>query len=115
MAVAALGGFALIGYQGLFITMLAEMAGPRRVGAGQEGFEQRPVVEDLLLLRELAVDVVPERFHRPAGLQALKPFLEEQEPLVDQTPELGEHTDEVLAEFGFSKDEISKLRADKTL
>jgi predicted MFS family arabinose efflux permease len=31
--VAALGGFALIGYQGLWITLLAEMAGPRRVGA----------------------------------------------------------------------------------
>jgi predicted MFS family arabinose efflux permease len=33
VAVAALGGFALIGYQGLWITLLAEMAGPRRVGA----------------------------------------------------------------------------------
>ena len=33
VALAALGGFALIGYQGLFITLLAEMAGPRRVGA----------------------------------------------------------------------------------
>ena len=30
---AAFAGFALIGYQGLFITLLAEMAGPRRVGA----------------------------------------------------------------------------------
>ena len=28
---------------------------------------------------------------------------------------LGEHTDEILAEFGFSKDEIGKLRAEKTL
>ena len=28
---------------------------------------------------------------------------------------LGEHTDEVLAEFGFGKDEIGKLRASKTL
>ena len=28
---------------------------------------------------------------------------------------LGEHTDEILAEFGFSKDEIGKLRAAKTL
>jgi len=28
---------------------------------------------------------------------------------------MGEHTDEVLAEFGFNKDEISKLRAEKTL
>ena len=33
VALAALGGFALIGYQGLWITLLAEMAGPRRVGA----------------------------------------------------------------------------------
>jgi ACS family hexuronate transporter-like MFS transporter len=32
VALAALGGFALIGYQGLWITLLAEMAGPRRVG-----------------------------------------------------------------------------------
>jgi len=31
--VAAFGGFALIGYQGLWITMVAELAGPRRVGA----------------------------------------------------------------------------------
>jgi MFS family permease len=33
VALAALAGFALIGYQGLWITLLAEMAGPRRVGA----------------------------------------------------------------------------------
>lgn len=33
VVVAALGGFALIGYQGLWITLLAELAGPRRVGA----------------------------------------------------------------------------------
>jgi MFS family permease len=32
-AVAAFGGFALIGYQGLYITMVAELAGPARVGA----------------------------------------------------------------------------------
>jgi MFS transporter, ACS family, aldohexuronate transporter len=31
--VAAFAGFALIGYQGLWITMVAELAGPRRVGA----------------------------------------------------------------------------------
>ncbi len=31
--VAAFAGFALIGYQGLFITFVAETAGPRRVGA----------------------------------------------------------------------------------
>jgi predicted MFS family arabinose efflux permease len=31
--VAALAGLALIGYQGLWITMVAEIAGPRRVGA----------------------------------------------------------------------------------
>jgi MFS family permease len=30
---AAFAGFALIGYQGLWITLVAEMAGPRRVGA----------------------------------------------------------------------------------
>jgi crotonobetainyl-CoA:carnitine CoA-transferase CaiB-like acyl-CoA transferase len=35
--------------------------------------------------------------------------------IVAPPPMLGEHTDEVLTEFGFSKDEISKLRADKTL
>jgi crotonobetainyl-CoA:carnitine CoA-transferase CaiB-like acyl-CoA transferase len=35
--------------------------------------------------------------------------------IVAATPLLGEHTDEVLAEFGFGKDEISKLRAEKTL
>jgi MFS family permease len=33
VALAALGGFALIGYQGLWITMIAEVAGPARVGA----------------------------------------------------------------------------------
>jgi MFS family permease len=33
VALAALGGFALIGYQGLWITMIAEVAGPERVGA----------------------------------------------------------------------------------
>jgi MFS transporter, ACS family, hexuronate transporter len=31
--VAAFAGFALVGYQGLWITLLAETAGPRRVGA----------------------------------------------------------------------------------
>ena len=35
--------------------------------------------------------------------------------IVAATPLLGEHTDEVLGEFGFSKDDISKLRAEKTL
>ena len=33
VVLAALAGFALIGYQGLWITLLAELAGPRRVGA----------------------------------------------------------------------------------
>jgi MFS family permease len=33
VVLAAFGGFALIGYQGLWITLLAELAGPRRVGA----------------------------------------------------------------------------------
>jgi formyl-CoA transferase len=35
--------------------------------------------------------------------------------IVAPPPLMGEHTDEVLAEFGFDKDEISKLRAEKTL
>jgi formyl-CoA transferase len=35
--------------------------------------------------------------------------------IVAPPPLMGEHTDEVLAEFGFNKDEISKLRAEKTL
>lgn len=35
--------------------------------------------------------------------------------IVAPPPLIGEHTDEVLGEFGFSKDEINKLRADKTL
>jgi len=35
--------------------------------------------------------------------------------IVAPPPMLGEHTDEILAEFGFQKDEINKLRASKTL
>jgi crotonobetainyl-CoA:carnitine CoA-transferase CaiB-like acyl-CoA transferase len=35
--------------------------------------------------------------------------------IVAPPPLMGEHTEEVLAEFGFNKDEISKLRAEKTL
>jgi len=35
--------------------------------------------------------------------------------IVAPPPMIGEYTDEVLGEFGFSKDEINKLRADKTL
>jgi len=30
--------------------------------------------------------------------------------LVSSAPEYGEHTDEILAEFGYSKDDISRLR-----
>jgi MFS family permease len=33
VAVAAVAGLALIGYQGLWVTMIAEAAGPQRVGA----------------------------------------------------------------------------------
>ena len=35
--------------------------------------------------------------------------------IVAPPPMLGEHTDEILAEFGFGKDEIGKLHADKVL
>ena len=35
--------------------------------------------------------------------------------IVAPPPMLGEHTDEVLAEFGFSKDEIGKLHAAKVV
>jgi formyl-CoA transferase len=35
--------------------------------------------------------------------------------IVAPPPLLGEHTDEILAEFGFGKDEIGKLHADKVL
>ncbi len=33
-------------------------------------------------------------------------------PLVTATPELGEHTDQVLAELGYDASEIGALRAD---
>ncbi|MFL5032487.1 MAG: CaiB/BaiF CoA transferase family protein [Xanthobacteraceae bacterium] len=35
--------------------------------------------------------------------------------IVAPPPTLGEHTDEILSEFGFDKDEIGKLRADKVV
>ena len=37
------------------------------------------------------------------------------EPPRRPTPERGEHTDAVLAEFGFSPDEVAALRAKRAL
>jgi len=34
---------------------------------------------------------------------------------VTRSPLLGEHTDEVLAELGFGKDQIAALRAEKVI
>jgi len=35
--------------------------------------------------------------------------------MATRPPEFGEQTDEVLAEFGFTKDEIGKLKAAKVV
>jgi crotonobetainyl-CoA:carnitine CoA-transferase CaiB-like acyl-CoA transferase len=35
--------------------------------------------------------------------------------MVARPPEFGEQTDEVLAEFGFTRDEIGQLRQDKVI
>jgi formyl-CoA transferase len=35
--------------------------------------------------------------------------------IVSPTPELGEHTDEVFAEFGFSPEEVAALRRAKAI
>ena len=35
--------------------------------------------------------------------------------MVARPPEFGEHTEEVLAEFGFGADEIKELRAQKVV
>ena len=34
---------------------------------------------------------------------------------VTRSPLLGEHTDEVLAELGYGKDQVAALRADKVI
>jgi MFS family permease len=53
VALAAIGGFALIGYQGLWVTLLAEVAGPRRVGAAT-GFA--------LTFTQVAISLTPPVF-----------------------------------------------------
>ena len=53
VALAAIAGFALIGYQGLWITLLAEMAGPRRVGAAT-GFA--------VTFTQMAISLTPPAF-----------------------------------------------------
>jgi crotonobetainyl-CoA:carnitine CoA-transferase CaiB-like acyl-CoA transferase len=42
-------------------------------------------------------------------------IMSDSEPVMERpAPEKGEHTDEILREFGFTSDEISRLRADRT-
>lgn len=62
-------------------------------------------------IRELDHAVLgPVRQPRPAPL-----FDGEPQPTADWAPRLGQHTDQVLGESGWSADEIAKLRADKVI
>jgi crotonobetainyl-CoA:carnitine CoA-transferase CaiB-like acyl-CoA transferase len=54
----------------------------------------------------------------PAGsVPALLPpgSWEEGEPRIDRVPALGEHTDSILAELGYSPARIAELRAQKAI
>jgi len=68
----------------------------------------------------LANNLIMEEKHRGLGdIKMLKfPFNFSQTPVAaarSEAPTLGEHTDEVLAEFGYSAEEIAQFRKDKVI
>jgi len=88
----------------------------------REGLPCAPVLTRTAMIQHPQVlenGIVVETEHPAAGRLRAAPgaarFSATPEPVLRPAPELGEHTDEVLAELGYTAEELAALRADGAL